>query len=122
MNKILIRLLINALSVFFAAWILGDAVMLNGFLGAVAVAIILAVLNYTVKPLLIIFTIPATLVTFGLFLFVINAVVIMLADSFLSGFAVANFWWALLFSLLISFISSLLRNLGEEPREHSRLP
>lgn len=118
MNKLLIRLLISSLSVFFAAWILGEGVQLNGFLGAIAVAIILAILNYTIKPLLIVFTIPATLFTFGLFLFVINALVIMLADYFFSGFAVANFWYALLFSLLVSFISSLLRNLGEEPNQY----
>ena len=117
MNKVLLRLLINALSVFFAAWILGDAVQLNGFLSAIGVAILLAILNYTVKPLLIVFTIPATIMSFGLFLFVINAIVIMLADQFLSGFSVANFWWALLFSLLISFISSLLRNLGDNSRD-----
>lgn len=120
MNKLLIRLLINALSVFFAAWILGDAVQLNGFISAIAVAIILAILNYTIKPLLILFTLPATIFTFGLFLFVINAFVIMLADEFLTGFAVASFWWALLFSLLISFISSLLRNIGEESEHPTR--
>ncbi len=114
MRSILLRLLVNTLSVFFTAWILGDAVQLDGITTAIGVAIVLAILNVFLKPLLIFFTLPATIFTFGLFLFVINAVVIMIADSLLSGFSVANFWWALLFSLVLSFISSLLWNLGEE--------
>lgn len=114
MKSILLRLLVNTLSVFLTAWILGDAVYLNGFSSAIGVAIILGFLNVFLKPLLIFFTLPATLLSFGLFLFVVNAAVIMIADSMLSGFGVANFWWALLFSLVLSFISSLLRNLGED--------
>lgn len=114
MRSILLRLLVNTLSVFFTAWILGDAVQLDGFTSAIGVAIVLGLLNVFIKPLLVIFTLPATLFTFGLFLFVINALVIMLADSMLSSFHVASFWWALLFSLVLSFINSLLRNLGED--------
>lgn len=113
MNSLLIRLVVNTLSVFLTAWILSPYVQLNGFVTAIIVAIVLGLLNLTIKPLLILFTIPATLVTFGLFLFVINALVIMAADSLVGGFSVANFWWALLFSLLLSFINSLLFRLGE---------
>jgi putative membrane protein len=88
-------------------------VMLSGFGTAIIVAIVLGLLNLTIKPLLILLTIPATVVTFGLFLFVINALVIMAADSLVGGFAVQSFWWALLFSLLLSFINSLLFRLGD---------
>lgn len=120
MRSVLLRLLVNTLSVFFTAWILGDAVYLSGFTTAIGVAIVLAILNLFVKPLLVVFTLPATVFTFGLFLFVINALVIMLADSLVSGFSVANFWWALLFSFVLSIISSMLRNLGDDPNRPSK--
>lgn len=120
MRSILLRLLVNTLSVFFTAWILGDAVYLSGFTSAIGVAIVLALLNVFIKPLLVILTLPATVFSFGLFLFVINALVIMLADSLVSGFAVASFGWALLFSLILSFISSLLSNLGDSREDRER--
>jgi len=96
------------------AWILGDAVYLDGFSTAIGVAIVLGLLNAFVKPIMVIFTLPATVFSLGLFLFVINALVIMLADYFVSGFAVSSFLWALIFSLVLSVVNSLLRNLGEE--------
>ena len=65
-------------------------------------------LNAIVKPILIFLTLPITLVTFGLFLFVINAVIILIADNFINGFRVDGFWWALIFSLLLSVLTSLL--------------
>ena len=114
MRSILIRLTINTLGVFFTAWILGDAIYLDGFSSAIGVAIVLALLNAFLKPILVFLTLPATLISLGLFIFVINAVVILTADSMLSGFAVSNFWWALVFSFVLSVINSLLRNIGEK--------
>ena len=114
MNKLLIKLIVSTLSVFITAWILGSAVELNGFGTAILVAVVLTVFNVTLRPLLIFLTLPATLVTFGLFLFVINAVVIMAASSLVDGFTVANFWWALLFSLVLSVVNGLLYGLGEQ--------
>lgn len=113
MNNLLIKLVVNTLSVFLAAWIMEPYVQLQGFGYAILVAIVLALLNITIKPLLVILTIPATILTFGLFIFVINALVILAADALVGGFAVQNFWWALVFSLLLSFINSLLFRLGE---------
>lgn len=112
MKNLIIRLIVNTLSVFFAAWILGDHVELRSFGTAILVALVLAVLNLTVRPLLILLTIPATILTFGLFLFVVNALVIMAADWMVPNFIVDGFWWALVFSLLVSFINSLLFKLG----------
>jgi putative membrane protein len=120
MKGIILRLIAYTLAVFFTAWILGDAIYLKGFTTAILVAIVLALLNVTIKPLLIFFTLPATVVSLGLFLFVINAVVIMAADNLISGFEVRNFWWALLFSLLLSFVNSLLQRLGEDPSREPR--
>ena len=119
MNTLLIKLIVNTLSVFITAWILGDAVVLSSFGTAILVALVLAVFNITLKPLLIFFTLPATLVTFGLFLFVINALVIMAADYMISGFEVASFWWALLFSLVLSIVNSMLFSLGDRSGERS---
>lgn len=113
MVKLLLRLLVSTLSVFFSAWIVGHGVELDNFSVAIVVALVLAVFNITLKPLLILLTLPVTVVTFGLFLLVVNAVIIMAADSLIGGFEVLNFWYALLFSLVLSVVSSLLHRLGE---------
>lgn len=124
MNSIAIRLIVNTLSVFFAGWILQEGVQLSGFLTAILVAVVLALLNLFVKPILVLFTLPATIFTFGLFLFVINALIILLADYLIpdSQFAVLNFWWALLFSLIVSLINSMLYKLGDNRRRPSSGP
>lgn len=114
MKNFLLRLIINSLSVFFTAWILQEGVHLAGFFAAIIVALVLALLNAFLKPLLILFTLPATIFTFGLFLFVINALIILLASNLVGGFQVDNFWWALLFSLILTFVNSLLFKLGED--------
>jgi putative membrane protein len=72
------------------------------------------VLNAIVKPLLVILTLPITIITLGLFLLVINAAIILLGDYFLEGFKVDGFWWALLFSILLSVVSSILYSIGKK--------
>ena len=116
MNNLLVKLIVNTLSIFVTGWILGDAVQLESFWTAIIVAIVLAVFNVTLKPLLIFFTLPATVVTFGLFLFIVNALIIMAADALVHGFEVANFWWALLFSLVLMVVNGLLFSIGEHSR------
>lgn len=101
-----LKLILRTILVIFIAYILPGA-EIGSFWSALGVAVVLALLNTFLKPLLIIITIPFTLLTFGLFLLVINAGIIMLADAMISGFMVDGFWWALLFSLVLSFISSL---------------
>lgn len=103
----LLRILLTALAVVLLAKLL-PWVHVDGYSSAIWVAIALGLLRITVKPLLIFFTLPATIVTLGLFLFVINAVIILLADYFVSGFTVDGFWVALLFSILLSFLQSVL--------------
>ncbi len=78
---------------------------------AVLVAVVLSLLNFIVKPILIIFTLPVTILTLGLFLLIINAIIILLADYLVPGFAVDGIWWALLFSLLLSILQSILFSL-----------
>jgi putative membrane protein len=103
----LLKLLVSSLAVFFGAWIL-PGVFLDGFPTAILVALILGFLNAFLKPILVILTIPVTLVTFGLFLLVINAGIILLVDSALDGFDVNNFFTAVVYSILISLITWLL--------------
>lgn len=111
--KSVLRLLLTALAVVILSYIL-PGVTVEGYFSAILVAIVLALLRFTVKPLLIILTLPITVVTFGLFLLVINAIIILLADLIVGGFAVETIWWALLFSLLLSFLQSILFSLLEE--------
>ena len=111
--NLLVRLLITAVVAFGLAYVL-DGIQIDSFWAAIILAIILAVLNLIVKPILILLTLPITILTIGLFLFVINALIILIADKLMDGFYVANFWWALLFSLLLSLITSLLNNLVKE--------
>ena len=105
--KFILRLLLSALAVVLLANIL-PGIHVDTFGVAVIVALVLSLLNFLVKPLLVILTLPVTLITFGLFLLVINALIILMADGLISGFAVDGFWWALLFSLLLSLVQSIL--------------
>lgn len=104
----LIKLLINAALVLLTAYLLPGVGVVD-YTAALIVAAVLAVLNILVKPLLIIITIPITILTFGLFLLVINALIIMLADHLIDGFQVNSFWWALLFSFIMSFFNSFMK-------------
>lgn len=81
---------------------------LNKFLTALLVAMVLAFLNTIVKPILTILSMPITFFTLGLFLLVINAVIILFADKLVDGFKVDGFWTALWFSLVLSLITSFL--------------
>jgi putative membrane protein len=109
MNWIL-KLLLTAVAVVILAYVL-PGVEVSGYLSAVIVAVVLAVLRLIVKPILVVLTLPVTIVTLGLFLLVINAIIILLADFFVAGFTVRNIWWALIFSLLLSFLQSILHSL-----------
>lgn len=108
--RFLIRLLMTAVVVVLLAQFL-PGVAVAGYLTAVIVAVVLAILNIIVKPILVLLTLPVTIVTFGLFLLVINAVIILLADAFISGFNVDGFWVALIFSLLLSIVQAILFSL-----------
>lgn len=105
--KFILRLLLSALAVVLLANIL-PGIYVSTFWIAVLVALVLSLLNFVVKPLLVILTLPVTIVTFGLFLLVINALIILMAGGLVSGFSVDGFWWALLFSLLLSLVQSIL--------------
>ena len=107
---IVVRLFINTLAVLTGSYIL-KGVRVDGVMTALIVAVVLGVLNTFLKPLLILLTLPITVLTFGLFIFIINALIILLASHLVSGFTVENFWWALLYSLVVSIVNSFLSSL-----------
>lgn len=110
MSNFLTRLLFNTIAALFAAYIL-SGVHLSGVATALLVAFVLALLNTFIKPILVILTIPLTILTLGLFLLVINVLIIKWTASIVDGFSVDNWLWALLFSFVISFVSSILESL-----------
>lgn len=107
MREFIVRLLISALVVLLVAEFL-PGVSVEGFVKALLVALLLAVLNAVLKPVLVVLTIPITLITLGLFLLVINTLMVLITDYFIQGFAVRNFWWALIFSVILSFVNSVV--------------
>lgn len=112
MKNVLIRLILSAIAVLICAYILPGAEV-DGFWSAIVVAGVLAILNVLLKPILVILTIPITIVTLGLFLLVINTLLVLLASWLIPGFAVDGFWWALIFSILLSVINAVFGGLKE---------
>ena len=103
---LILRLLFNALGLFLIAELI-DGIVVTGFYPALIAAVVLGLLNLIIRPILLILTLPITIVTLGLFAFVINAALFLFAASFIEGFAVENFWYALLGSLLMSIVSAI---------------
>ncbi|HEY4520422.1 MAG TPA: phage holin family protein [Candidatus Paceibacterota bacterium] len=104
MNLIVI-IFIRAVLILVIATLL-PGVAITGLFSAILVAIVLSILNAFLKPLLVILTLPVNILTLGLFMFIINAVLVMLASTIVPGFRVDSFWWALGFSLILSFVTS----------------
>jgi len=103
--ELLISWLIYALAILISAYLL-PGVYVDNFWVALIVAIVLGILNALLKPFLLLLTLPINILTLGLFTLVINAFLILLTSSIVSGFKVNNFWWAFIFSIILSIISS----------------
>lgn len=101
------RILITAILVIIIAHFMPGVTVAN-FTTSLIVAVVLGLLNIFVKPVLILFTLPITLITFGLFLLVINALIIMLCTKIVGGFHVDSFWTAVFFSIILSISQSIL--------------
>lgn len=106
----LLKLILNALFILLIAHTV-PGIMVTSFFSALIVAIVLAIINATLKPALIILTLPINVLTLGLFIFVINALLLLLTSAIVKGFSVDGFWPALLASLLISIFHVILRRL-----------
>ncbi|SOE52538.1 FIG028593: membrane protein [plant metagenome] len=109
MSLILVWLL-NAVALLAVAYLL-PGITVASFGSALIAALVLGLLNMLVKPVLVFLTLPITIVTLGLFLIVLNALLFWFAGSILKGFQVAGFWWALAGAVLYSLISGLLSRL-----------
>lgn len=114
--KLIIRTLLSAIAVVVLANIL-DGVSVNSYVTAIIVAVVLSVLQLFVKPILVILTLPITIVTLGLFLFIINAIIVLIADKLISGFSVTGLWSALVFSILLSISEYFLFMLLKEEKK-----
>jgi len=113
MRGLLLRWLMLTVAIMFAAYVI-EGIQVRGFLSAFFTAAILGILNAFFRPVLIILTLPINILTLGLFTFVINALMLMMASGVLSGFAVSGFWAAVFGSLLISLVSWVLNSLINE--------
>jgi putative membrane protein len=113
--KTFLKILLTALAVIVLANIL-PGIKVDGYVAAIIVAVVISLLNMFVRPLLIFFTLPATIITFGLFIFVINACIILLADKLVDGFVVGGFFYALFFSVLLSIFRSALFSLLKDEK------
>ena len=107
----LIRVLVVAAVSFGLAHLLGGVHVTDFW-----TAFVFALLNMFIRPILILVTLPVTFITLGLFLFVVNTLIIMLASKFVDGFSIDNFWWALLFSIILSVITSAIAKKEKEDR------
>lgn len=119
--NIILRIILGALAVIVAAYILPGVFVDNPFT-AIVVAIVLSLLNAFIKPLLIVLTLPVNILTLGLFTVVINAALVMLASAITPGFVVDSFVWALLFSIFLALINGILTlpAAGAQPMQRHR--
>lgn len=100
----IVKLLLNGAGIFIIGYIL-KGVEIRSFFTALGVAILLALVNTFVKPFIVILSLPLTILTFGLFILVINALMLMLVDALVEGMKIKSFGWAFLFSLLLSILN-----------------
>jgi len=104
----IIRLLINMVAILIIAYLLPKVLGVDSWLAALVAAFLLGVVNTFIRPLLVLLTLPLTLVTFGVFLLVINGLLLWLVSAVVRGFHVYGFWGAVIGSILISIVSWVL--------------
>ena len=112
--RFLVKWVLYALAIGIIAYIL-PGVSLDGIFAALVTAMVLGLANGFVRPVLFFFTLPLTLLTLGLFIFVLNALMVLLTAAIVPGFTVAGFWWAVLFSLVLSVVIFFLGEATEPP-------
>jgi putative membrane protein len=114
MNTI-IKILVTAILVLVIDYFM-SGINVSSFVTSIFVAVVLGLLNTFIKPILVFFTFPVTIVTLGLFLFVINALIIILCSKIVGGFAVDSFWTALFFSIVLSISQSITNRFISEKK------
>jgi putative membrane protein len=119
--KFISKTLASAAAIMFLAYLLPGIHAGEDFFYAILIALMLSVLNTLVRPVLVFLTLPATLVSMGLFLLVINAAIVLIADKFMDGFTTDSFAWALVFSILLSIINSVVNKAFINPKPKNKL-
>lgn len=107
MKNIILKLISTTVAIFIVAHFFNGITVTNLNV-ALKVAVVLGLLQFFVKPIIVFLTIPITVLTLGLFLFVINSILILITDVFVEGFDINGFWNVLVFSWLLSFLQSYL--------------
>ena len=113
--KFFLHCFVSALAIVITAYLL-PGVHVDGFITALILAVVLGVINAFLRPILVILTLPLTVVTFGLFLLVLNTLLIMGAAAIVPGFSVSGFWWAFLFGIVLALVNSFFRGVTESGR------
>lgn len=101
----LIYLIVNGLAVYVSAYLL-RGVHISGFLTAIVVAVVLGLVNLVIKPVIVLFTLPLNILTLGIFTLIINGLMVLLVTRLVPGFYVDSLLWGILFSIVMSFVSS----------------
>jgi putative membrane protein len=113
MLALLLNWLVSAIAILIAGYLL-PGIHIRGFVTALVLVVVLGLINAILKPILIILTLPVNILTLGLFTLVINALLILLASSIVPGFLVDGFWWALLFSIVLSLVNAFLGSFKQQ--------
>ena len=113
--QFILRILITAAVAYGLSMIL-KGVHIDTFITAIIFSLVLSLLNAIVKPILIVLTLPLTVLTLGLFLLIINVIIILLAGHFVKGIRIDGFLWAFIFGLLLSLITSVLVKMEKRSR------
>lgn len=113
--NVIVRILVTSLLVMVISYLM-KGIVVDSFTTALIVAVVLGLLNFFVKPILVLFTLPITIFTLGLFYLVVNAIIILLCDKLVDGFDVSSFWTALLFSIVLSVSQSLIYKVTESKK------
>ncbi len=111
--KLLIHWIISAVIILVLAYVI-PGVTVTGFMAALAAALVIGLVNIFIRPLVVLLTLPVTILTLGLFALVINTLMVMLAAWIVPGFDIASFWWALVFSIVLGIVNMLFRT-SEHP-------
>lgn len=107
MKGLAMRWLLNALALFVTAWLV-PGMQINGFAAALVAALVLGVVNAIIRPVIVFFTLPLNILTLGLFTLVINAFMLLIVKSVVTGFVVSGFWAAFFGSIVLTVASGLL--------------
>jgi putative membrane protein len=114
--KTLIHFIVSAIAILITAYIL-PGVHVSGIFVALVLAVVLGIINAVLRPILIFLTLPLTILSLGLFVLVINGLLIILATYIVPGFVVDSFWWALLFGIVLAVVSWVLGMFDPEAHE-----